>query len=173
MDDKAFPKDSILGILRSAIDIEKFGIRYYSALCGAVENSDGKLLLKYLTDAEEKHRRFLEEEFNKQKDIGDTALRPLPLDDLDEEDRLAIFSEQLDEVDPTQVGTEEALKYGINVEKRSIEFYKNALKIINDIELKDMLEKLIHFENEHLAILQKNLKTFQKAGNWYGYIATG
>jgi rubrerythrin len=172
MSDDSLPRDSILGILKSAINIEKFGIRYYTALSMAVDSQDAKELMKYLVDAEEKHQRFLENEFNKQKEIGDASLRPLPLDNLDEDGRLAIFSEPLDDVDPTQVGVEEALNYGINVEEKSIKFYNSALDIINDIELKKTLQDLIKFEHEHLDLLRQNLDEFRASGNWRGYIAT-
>ena len=138
----------------------------------AVDNLDAKELLKYLINAEEKHQYFLENEFNKQKDIGDAALRALPLDNLDEDGRLAIFSEPLDEVDPAQVGVEEALNYGINVEEKSIKFYNSALDIINDIELKKTIQDLVKFEHEHLDLLRQNLDEFRSSGNWRGYIAT-
>lgn len=170
MNDDSEPRDSILGILRSAINIEKFGIRYYSALSSAVESEDGKNLLKFLIDAEEKHQRFLEDLFNKQKEIGDSATRPLPLDNLDEDGRLSIFSEPLDDVDPAEVGVEEALLYGINVEKRSIHFYKTAAKIIDDIDLKKILLDLVDFENEHLDLFKKNLKEYRATGDWCEYV---
>jgi rubrerythrin len=172
MIDDSLPQDSILGILKSAINIEKFGIRYYTALSLAVDSQDAKELMKYLINAEESHQRFLENVFNKQKDIGDDAKRPLPLDNLDEDGRLAIFSEPLDEVDPAEVGVEEALNYGINVEEKSIKFYNSALKIINDIELKNTLQDLVKFEHEHLDLLKENLDEYRKSGTWRGYIAT-
>ena len=165
-------KESILGILRAAISIEKFGIRYYSALSSAVENENGKSLLTYLVDAEEKHQRILEDIYNKQKEIGDSATRPLPLDNLDEDGRLAIFAEPLNEVDPNTVDAAEALSYGIHVEERSKIFYENAAKIVDDIELKEMFSDLVKFEDEHLKLLQKNLDEVNRSGNWRGYVAT-
>lgn len=165
------PKDSILGILRSAINIEQFGIRYYNALSSAVDNQDAKDLMKYLVDAEESHKRILENLFNSEKELGDAAARPLPLDNLDKDGQLAIFSEPLDDVDPTEVGVEEALQYGINVEAKSINFYKSVMKIIDDVELTDTLQNLVDFEGEHLALLKKNLSEYRSSGNWCGYIA--
>jgi len=56
--DEDIPRDSILGILRSAINIEKFGIKYYNALSTAIDSQDAKELLKFLVDAEKKHQRY-------------------------------------------------------------------------------------------------------------------
>jgi len=170
--DEDIPRDSILGILRSAINIEKFGIKYYNALSTAIDSQDAKELLKFLVDAEKKHQRYLEDEYNKHLEIGDPATRPLPLDNLDDEGRLEIFSEPLDDVDPSEVGIEDAIKYGIHVEEKSIDFYQSALKIIDDIELKEILQKLITFENHHLDMLTENLDEYKSSGNWRGYVAT-
>ena len=60
MSGEDIPRDSLLGILRSAISIEKFGIRYYNALSTAVNSQDAKDLLKFLMDAETKHQLHLE-----------------------------------------------------------------------------------------------------------------
>ena len=165
------PKDSLLGILRAAIDIEKFGIRYYSALGSAVESADAKALFQYLVSAEEKHQNILEDIYNSQKEVGDEAARPLPLENLSEDGRLAIFSEPLDDVDPSSIDTEDALKYGIDVEERSKRFYKGASEIITDFELKETFEKLVMFEDEHLKLLQKNLEEFARTSKWIGHTA--
>ena len=129
MNDDSEPKDSILGILKAAIDIEKFGIRYYSALGSAIDNENGKALLTYLANAEEKHQLMLEDEYHKQKQIGDEAEQPLPLDNLDEEGRLVIFAEPFEDVDPKDITEIEAINIGLRIEERSMRFYDNVAKI--------------------------------------------
>jgi rubrerythrin len=166
------PKDSILGILKSAIDIEKFGIRYYSALSTAVTSETAKSLFVYLKDAEEKHQRTLEDMFDTQKGLGDEVLKQLPLDNLSEEGRLEIFSVDLDEVDPSSIDTKDALNYGIMIEEKSKRFYNNAAQVVDNIELKETFQKLVDFEDDHLRVLQKNLEEFERTGNWCGYVAT-
>ena len=166
------PNDSILGIIKSAIDIEKFGIRYYSALGTAVTSETAKSLFTYLINAEEKHQRILEEVFNKQKESSDDALKSLPLDNLSAEGRLAIFSLDFDEVDPSTVDTKEALNYGIMIEEKSKRFYDYASQLVSDLEVKEILQKLVDFEDEHLKILRNNLEEFKRSGNWWGYVTT-
>jgi rubrerythrin len=156
------PKDSILGIFRSAIDIEKFGIRYYQSLMTVVEDVTGKEMLEYLINAERKHQSYLEQEYDKYKELGLDSLKPLPLDNLDEEGRLAIFAEKLDEYKPEDVGIEAAIKFGINVEQRSIDFYSAAALLMHDFELEEKLNELVKFEEEHLELLQKNFSQFLK-----------
>ena len=79
------PRDSILGLLKAAIEIEKFGIRYYTALSSAVDNEKGKSFLNYLVTAEEKHQKTLEDIYNRQKEAGEEAIKALPLDNLGDE----------------------------------------------------------------------------------------
>ena len=160
MTDDSEPKDSILGILRSAISIEKFGIRYYQSLMTVIEDVTGKEMLEFLINAEVKHQSYLEQELDKQKAFGMDAIKPLPLDNLDDEGRLAIFAEQLDEYKPKDVDIEAAIKFGINVEKRSINFYSAAALLMHDFELKEKLNELVEFEKEHLELLEKNFSQF-------------
>jgi rubrerythrin len=168
MDEVTEARDSILGILQSAISIEKFGYRYYMALSGATQNEEGKSLLDYLASSEKEHQRKLENMFNIQIGIGEEATKPLPLDNLDEDGRLAIFSEHLDELDPTEVGPIKALNFGIHIEIKSIVFYKSASKVVDNIDVKETFLDLIEFENEHLELLQRNLKELESSGNWAG-----
>jgi rubrerythrin len=172
MDEVTEARDSILGILQSAISIEKFGYRYYMALSGATQNDEGKSLLNYLANAEKEHQRKLENIYNTQKEIGIDAAKPLPLDNLDEDGRLAIFSEHLDELDPAEVGPIKALNFGIHIEIKSIVFYKSAAKVVNNVNVKKTFLDLIEFENEHLEWLQKNLKELESSGNWAGRLDT-
>ena len=161
-------KESLLGLLRAAIDIEKFGIRYYRGLSGAVSDENGKRLLDYLADAEEDHQRTLEQKFDEMKEIGDETLKPLPLEELDKDGDISIFSEPLDEVDPQDISHIDAMKYGIKVEERSIKFYNGLARAAGDPELKRTLTELVKFEIEHLELLKKNLKQMEADGSWAG-----
>jgi rubrerythrin len=169
MTDELESKDSILGIIKSAINIEKFGIRYYRALSGAIENPDGKSFLEYLINAEENHQQMLEDMYNNLKEIGDDATRPLPMDNIDEDGRIAIFSEHLDELDPTQVDAVKALNFGIHIEIKSIVFYKSVARLMSNVNLKETFLELVEFENKHYEILQKNLNEIEATGNWLSY----
>ena len=160
MNDESEPKDSIRGILRSAINIEKFGIRYYTALSSAVEDKTGKEFIDYLVDAEQKHQRSLEQEYDKQKEFGAETLKPLPMDNLDDDGQQVIFSESLEDYEPGDVGIGEAIKFGIHVEERSIKFYSNAAKLVHDPALKEILSELVKFEQEHLELFKKNFSQF-------------
>jgi rubrerythrin len=169
MVDNAEPKESILGILRSAINIEKFGIRYYQALSSAIQDENGKALMNYLIDAESDHQRKLEQEYDKHKELGDEALKPLPLDNLADEGDISIFSEPLEDYDPSSVSAKDAIIFGMHVEERSIRFYSMAAKVINAPELLDTLNNLIEFEKGHLELLKKNLNRLETEDTWFGY----
>lgn len=163
------PKESVLGILRSAINIEKFGIRYYRAVSNVLEDRGGKELLNYLAEIESDHQRLLEQEYDKQKELGSEAVKSLPLDNLDDQGNEIIFSEPLEYYEPENVTAVDAVKFGINVEQRSIDFYSSAAKIMNDLLLKETFNKLVDFEKEHLELLNKTLESLEKDGSWYTF----
>lgn len=62
-------------------------------------------------------------------------------------------------------GEIDAIKIGIDMEKKSIEFYKNWAKG----NLKSLFNELIEFEKEHLELLQAELDYVQKTGFWFDY----
>jgi rubrerythrin len=168
MNDESIPTESILGILRSAIEIEKYGIEYYNILSTAVDDVAGKEFLEFLAEAERIHQRTLEDEYDKRKQSGDDAIRPLPMDNLDDDGKQLIFSVPLEEYDPSTVNATDALKFGMHVEEQSMRFYSNASKIVDDNDLKSVLRDLIEFEKEHLSLLKQNLEMLESEGNWLG-----
>lgn len=170
MNNEEESRESILGILRSAINIEKFGINYYSVLSGAVDDETGKELLEFLAEAERKHQRTLEQEYATQKQLGDDALKPLPMDNLDEDGKQMIFSLPLEDYDPSEVSAIDALKFGMRVEESSMRFYSNAAKIVDDDALRNVLNGLVEFEREHLQLLKQNLKQLEQDGSWLGNV---
>jgi rubrerythrin len=168
MNDESIPNESILGILRSAIEIEKYGIEYYNLLTTLIDDVTGKEFLEYLAEAERIHQRTLEDEYDKHKQTGDDAIRPLPMDNLDDDGKQLIFSVPLEEYDPSTVSAADALKFGIHVEEQSMRFYSYASKIVDEVELKSVLKDLIEFEKEHLVLLKQNLEMLESKGNWMG-----
>jgi rubrerythrin len=168
MNDESIPNESILGILRSAIEIEKYGIEYYNALSTAVDDVIGKEFLKYLAEAERIHQRTLEEQYENRENSDADAIQPLPMDNLDEDGKQLIFSIPLEDYDPSTVSATDALKFGIHVEEQSMKFYNYAAKIVNDDELKNILKDLVEFEKEHMKLLKENLKILESNGDWLG-----
>jgi len=168
MNEESIPNESMLGILRSAIEIEKYGIEYYNALSTAVDDQTGKEFIEYLAEAERKHQRTLEEEYDSRKEAGDDAVQPLPMDNLDEDAKQLIFSVPLEDYDPSTVSATDALKFGIHVEEQSMKFYNNAAKIVTDDQLKTVLKDLVEFEKEHLVLLRQNLNELEINGSWLG-----
>ncbi|MDY6968743.1 MAG: rhodanese-like domain-containing protein [Spirochaetota bacterium] len=52
----------------------------------------------------------------------------------------------------------ELLIFAVKMEKNSSKFYLNAMQKVNDTEIKDLMENLSNFENEHLEIIYNELK---------------
>jgi rubrerythrin len=173
MNEESIPNESMLGILRSAIEIEKYGIEYYNTLSTAVDDEIGKEFMEYLAEAERKHQRTLEQEYDTRKELGDDAIQPLPMDNLDEDGKQLIFSVPLENYDPSTVSAIDALKFGMHVEEQSMKFYNNAALIVDDDELKNVLKDLVEFEKEHLVLLKQNLEQLEINGSWLGKTETG
>jgi rubrerythrin len=168
MNEDDIPNESILGILRSAIEIEKYGVEYYNTLSTAVDDEIGKEFLKYLAVAEREHQRTLENEYDSKNELGEMSIQPLPMDNLDEDGKQLIFSVPLEDYDPSTVSAIDALKFGIHIEEQSMRFYNNAARMINDDELRNILKELVEFEKEHLVLLKQNLELLESEGNWLG-----
>ncbi len=135
-------------VLGTALELERKGAAFYMKASGKTENTTGKKMFLQLAKEEEEHIQRLQEMFKKlhpQKTEKD-----IPLFDVD----VSSYS-----------GEPEALKVGINMEKKSIEFYSDHAK--GDLE--PLFCELIEFEKGHLELLQAELDYVQKTGFWFDY----
>ena len=158
--------DKILGTVQEAIEIEKFGYDFYSNMRTFVKDKDGHKLISRLASLEVDHIKWLEEEYKRQIDRLDTfddqAAEKISMTAKDEiffqKNLPALFSD-FDRV--------KAVKFAIDIEKRSMEFYQKNLELAEDETLKDLFKRLADFEEKHIKVLNETMNSLETKKTWY------
>ncbi len=146
-------------ILKVAINVEKEGIEFYRKSASFSKVEKAKVLFKYLADQEEKHLEY----FTKlDKKIEYIKFIPGEIDDeismyLKSLVDTGIFSNKFTENDWKKFTDKKALEFGINIEKNSILFYSDVLKITENESAIKSLKKIIDEEKKHLIVLTTHL----------------
>ena len=166
-------KEESVEILQKAMDIEEFGYDYYTKLRSAVKDKQGEALLGYLANAEMEHKERLGGMFNqlggKAKET-ETEIDTLIADILMDEGMERIFRGLMEKSELEKVDAIEAVKLGIDVEKKSIGFYSANAKKSHEPDVTTLFIELSSMEKEHLELLEENLRNLKDEGVWYGYI---
>jgi rubrerythrin len=155
-------------VLRTAVEIEEFGIGFYRGMSGCVADQKGSTLLQSLANDEVEHKRMLEKEIDRLSGgKGLPDVKPL-------EEYLRILSEKIFVPPPKGaclVLKDEisALEKGIDVEINSIRMYRDAIPKASDETMRQTLSRLADWEGTHKRILEENLRYLQVEGSWYGY----
>jgi rubrerythrin len=155
-------------VLRTAVEIEEFGIRFYESMSECVADHKGSTLLRSLANDEKEHKRLLEKEIDR---LGGgkriTDVPPL-------QEYLKMLPEKV--FVPPPKGTclilkdeISALEKGIDVEINSIRMYRDAIPKVTDDQVRERLNVLADWEGDHKRILEENLRYLQVEGSWYGY----
>ncbi len=158
-------------ILQKAIGLEEFGFYFYKKLEKAVENQEGKSLLIFLANAEKEHIEILENM------LGEYGVKSEsePMEKLVENIIMnpsiqRVFKDLMEKKKINDADAVEAVKLGIDVEKKSIEFYSRSAQSVVKPKMVELFSNLTEMEEGHLKILEENLRNLQSEGMWYGYV---
>jgi rubrerythrin len=164
------PSDADLDVamLKTAFEIERYSLGFYSKLIGCVRDGRTAAVLRGLVSDAKKHMEILAEEvecFSKELEVS--SIKPL-------EEYLEFRNEPgfstPDNVCLTLEGEIKALGKGIEVEKRTMKMYSKELKRVRDPRLKATLESLLGRVRNHIRQLDESIHWLRLEGNWYGYI---
>ena len=160
-------KEMSAAVLKTALAIEEFGIKFYSDLGDCVADEGGRALMRSLGNDEKEHARIIMQEMERLNASKATS-GPEPLKEYLEVLPSKVF------VSPegsclTVEDEIAALQKGIEVEVNSIKMYKDALSRAIDPKTKATLEELGRWEQRHREILEENMRTLKLEGSWYGY----
>ncbi len=147
-------------ILKVAINVEKEGIEFYKKSASFSKVEKAKNVFQYLVEEEEKHLEYFTK-LDKQIEF----IKFIP-EDIDEEVSMylrslidtGIFSKKFSDNDWAGFTDKKALEFGINVEKNSILFYSEVLKITENESAVKSLKKIIEEERRHLIALTTHWK---------------
>ena len=140
----------ICDILNKAIEMEKFGRKFYELLEKYTEDEESKALFKRLAAEEKNHQYLFMEELRQH---GGAITPPTDF----HPDRQ--FNRGISEI--FEDGPLSALKYAMKVEQRVIDFYSASMNKISNSRVKKFLVRLIDVEKTHLEILNKHLVKYK------------
>lgn len=160
-------KEMSVAVLKTALAIEEFGIRFYSELGECVADERGRALMRSLGNDEMEHARIIKKEMGRLHPTSqDSDVAPL-------HEYLEILPEKVFVKPKDSCLTLEdevaALQKGIEVELNSIKMYQDALSRKIDPQTKVTIEELVKWEFRHREILEENMRTLKLGGAWYGY----
>jgi len=153
--------------IRTAIKLEEDGIVFYQKAAEKTSHPFGKRMFLSFAGDEKRHLTVLKE-----------ILADLKFSDFDRffegknprEKIRSIFREVKSEIkeriaaNPDEL---EALKIGMDMESKSVEFYQGALEKTQDSHQKAFLRRLIEEEKEHYELLQNTHSYLKDSGEWF------
>lgn len=146
---------------RIAGKIEKDGIEFYGQLASSVKKGKVKEALEFLLGEEKKHLIFFEDSLqrlrNEKEDSGEE-------DDLLTTMDYGTFSAypNATELDAVLDDMSKAMRLGIAIENKSVEFYGFCLNKVSGQSAKNELGRIIEEEKKHKALFEKLLSSVLK-----------
>jgi len=157
----------VMGILAAARGIEVFGIEFYRRFSECAREEKGAALLRGLGRDEEQHKEHVEREMRRiSPDIDPADVEPARA-------LVGVVPEEAFPFPPDRCLRLEdeirALEIGIQVEVRSTQMYRGASQLVDDPQVKALLERLASIEDGHRRLLEENMYLLRNEGAWYGY----
>jgi rubrerythrin len=149
-----------MDILTTAISFEEEGEKFYWEIADKTENRGIKNICLMLARDEAEHIKALEK-------MG-AGIKTIKADSSIIEDTKTVFRRFINDIfDPNESLADKAL-YGkaMELEKKTIEYYKHWAAETGKAEEKALLEKLAAEETRHLEILKNILEYLKNGAKW-------
>lgn len=161
--------DEQMNILRNAIDMEVEGREFFSKVAERMKYPRTKDMFRSLVKQEQRHVHVLEEELSRlQKGKGWAA--PSSVKEASGPTASHKVFEgakaQASALDP-KAGELEVIKLGMDIEKRSIEYYRRAGEEVDSDEAKSVFNWLVGEEAGHLTILKAEYDLRSRSGFYF------
>jgi rubrerythrin len=159
----------ILELLKTAIDIERSGHDFYLKAAKTTTDINGKGIFSELADDEINHRKLLEKQYRDLSRGGDwsklsevnapPAVLARQLFPPTREKAAKILGQQPSEL--------EVLLFGIDIEVKSYDIYKNAADSTDNLIAKGFFEYLAGQEQGHFNTLMLRYDAISDPVSWY------
>lgn len=154
-------------VIRTAIKMEQDGINFYHGAAQKISHPFGKKMLLSFVEDEEKHIIALKnilielkfsdfDRFFKEKTPREKIKTIFGKAKSDTKKKILVHSNEL-----------KVLKIGMDLELKSVEFYRNGLEKTQESHLKDFFKRLVEEEKEHYQILQNTYSYLKDSRDWY------
>jgi rubrerythrin len=152
-------------VLRNAVEMEIQGKAFYEKAAGKMTNQTGKDMFLRLVEQERVHADILEDQLNIY--VHDKAWASLDKLKADASaPKISVFDDK--DIKEIEVGPNagelDVIKLGIEVEKKSVDYYRAAGNDLRDKNAKDIFNWLVAQETGHLTILRTEYDRRTKSG---------
>lgn len=158
--------EKIIEILKTAIKIERNGITSYLDFAYKTKDTTGKNMFIKLAQDEYKHMEIFEKELDSVMCNRFWVCEEIP------ESIIEKIAPQIRDIDKTkgEEGQDElsALKTALDLEKKSINYYSDAKKSIDEQEAIKLFERIIEMEESHYDLIQAAIDHIEQTGFWFG-----
>lgn len=157
-----------LEILRSAISMEVEGKEFFEEAAGKVKHKRAKDTFISLVKQEQRHIDILNAELARLSD-GKGWASLAEMKDSASAYRMSVFKDK--DIRRIRLGADagelEVLKVGMEVEKKSVEYYRDAANETKDHNAKGIFTWLVGEEAGHLTILSAEYENRKGSGFYY------
>ncbi|MFQ6033068.1 MAG: ferritin family protein [Candidatus Zixiibacteriota bacterium] len=153
--------------IRMGIKMEEDGIDFYQKAAGKTSHPFGKKMFLSFGEDEKRHLTVLKEIL---ADLKFSDFNQFFEEKTPREKIKTIFREVKNKIkeriaaNPDEL---EALKIGMDMESKSVEFYQSALGKTQDSHQKSFFRRLIEEEKEHYQLLQNTHSYLKDSGDWF------
>jgi len=154
-------------VIRTAIRMEEDGIDFYHKAAEKTSHPFGKRMFLSFAEDEKRHLTVLR---NILADLKFSNFDRFFGEKKPREKIKTLFREVKSELkeriaaNPDEL---EALKIGMNMESKSIEFYESSMKKTQNPHLKSFFKRLIEEEKEHYQLLETTCSYLKDSGDWF------
>jgi rubrerythrin len=161
--------EKVLEFLKKGIELESFGIKFFTEAAREVTDPKGRQTLEYLANEERDHLKFIKDlETTFKNREGKKAKSIIKTWTTESRDR--VFPEigkYLEDVKAKR-GDQKILEESEEIEIRSIKLYKGALDKVEKEDSREIFNVLIKEEEGHLALVQQMRDYMSIHGVWSG-----
>jgi len=158
--------DRTLGTIRQAIEIENFGYGFYNTMRAFTKDRTAQSIISHLAEMELEHMKWLEEEYGRSlqnsEELNESGAEPISITAKGE---IFLDYRRLPEIF-SDFDAVKAIKFAIDIERRSVEFYAKYQGILDDDDTRNLFKRLADFEQDHIDLLTENLKSLESTGDW-------
>ncbi len=158
--------DRVLEILTQAIEIENYGYGFYNGMRSYAADGNARSVISHLAGMELDHMKWLEAEYQRilrtTHELDEVGAQPISVTAKGE-----IFLDNRELPDLFKdFDAAKALRLAIDIERRSVDFYKRNREIVDDDRTRELFTRLADFELDHISLLADNLKNLETTGSW-------
>ncbi|UCE81132.1 MAG: ferritin family protein [Methanobacteriota archaeon] len=156
-------------ILRNAIEMEIDGKEFFTEMANRAEHPNARKMYDSLALQEQRHIEVLNEELSRlEKGSGWISPSSVKSDSKDTPSDSVFRGKSRSNLtmDP-KAGELDAIKLGIEIEKRSIEYYREAGTEVKGIKAKEVFNWLVGEEAGHLTILRAEYDHRARSGFYF------